>query len=200
MSDQDKFTNQNAIDIQVAIGSVDGEAHDRGNFPFDAFSFNDPKSSSTPVLSLASPWQLEVVSNLAVGGNAAITGTTTITGAATLQSTLNVAGTATITGGVTGDLTGTASFATSANVTTYIDDQGGGSDLKVKVVGGSTVGTTFLSIPHGLTQSTIMGASPAYLGSTGGVDWIRVDASAVDIVLGTASSGVRVNVTLFYTG
>jgi hypothetical protein len=96
----DSFVGRESIEIEVSPGAIDNEAISPGGIPTDAFSFQNIEDTSTPILTIVSPWQLEVAGDLDVDGNAALGGTTTITGAVTMLSTLEVSGT------ITGDLNG----------------------------------------------------------------------------------------------
>jgi hypothetical protein len=90
----DQFVGKEAIEIEVAPGSVDKEAQAPGTFPFDAWSFPQGGSTSTPTLTLTSPWILEVATDLNVGGD------------------LDVGGDLGVTGSITGDVTGAATGVT----------------------------------------------------------------------------------------
>lgn len=83
--------------------------------------------------------------------------------------------------------------------TDYLDDQGGGSSLKAKVLTDNAVATTMISIAHGLTQAKIMGAVASILTDIGWVSGVRVDTNDIDIFLtdGVGTTGT-VNVVVFY--
>lgn len=55
----EKFTHREAIEIQVAPGSIDTEAIGTRTFPVEAWEFEVPETT-TPELTLKSPWVLVI--------------------------------------------------------------------------------------------------------------------------------------------
>ena len=79
-----------------------------------------------------------------------------------------------------------------------VQDQGGGSDLKQKVVSDLTDGSTFLAVTHGLIATKIKGVAVAFLNDTGFMTGIRVNTNTIDLTFFTATTDKTVNITIFY--
>lgn len=72
MSNVDK----GSIDIDVRGESVDQDSLDKGSFPTEAFTFDDPNTTDNPTLTLVSPWTLS--GNLSSGTTSTVTSDYTI--------------------------------------------------------------------------------------------------------------------------
>ena len=54
----DKFTHGDSFEADVRDNSVGAESQDPGNFPFEAFEFDDPGKNSNPEIRVKDPWVL----------------------------------------------------------------------------------------------------------------------------------------------
>lgn len=61
MSDGD-LTQKDQIELDVRSGAVDESSTFEGLFPFEAFEFDNPDEDTTPMLTLKSPWSLNLTS------------------------------------------------------------------------------------------------------------------------------------------
>jgi len=77
-------------------------------------------------------------------------------------------------------------------------DQTGGSNIRQKVVSGTTTSGQ-VSIAHGLTLSKIVGVAPICYHGFVGVDYYSVDSTYLDVTLNATTSDITVKAVIFYT-